>query len=67
MSSGRINMMLTGKQAKKKTEDESFKKSDEQMGKEAEELINQMSDAAQEDRDLYKAKKPALKKLLMAP
>jgi hypothetical protein len=37
------------------------------MGKEAEELITKMTEAAQKDRDSYALKKPALAKLLMAP
>jgi hypothetical protein len=37
------------------------------MGKNAEELIQQMTDATQKDRDSYALKKPALAKLFMAP
>ncbi len=39
---------------------------DKKAENEASELIQKMSDATHEDRESYKAKKPALKKLLLA-
>lgn len=65
MSSGRINAMLSGKSKNKAGTFDM--ESDLKAGKDAEDLITNMTEAAQKDRDLYKAKRPALNKLLMAP
>jgi len=60
MASGRINALLSKNGAVDKA-------TDEKVEKDAEELITMMTEAALIDRDLYKAKKPALNKLLKAP
>jgi hypothetical protein len=68
MQSGRVNAILTGSRVNKDIEQRNKQHElDEQMGKDAEELIHQMTDAAQKDRDSYALKKPALAKLFMAP
>ena len=68
MKNGRVNAILKGSRVNKDIDQQKKQNElDDQMGKNAEELIQQMTDATQKDRDSYALKKPALAKLFMAP